>query len=96
MLLIAFVDVKKENNMFLCSSSQPMPQSGSALSFPEALGVVGVVLPDTNPLLSMVTLVGAAVATGNAIIIIPSKKNPLSSLEFIQVSLKMLREEENI
>uniref|UniRef100_A0A8D3B6Q7 Aldehyde dehydrogenase 16 family, member A1 n=1 Tax=Scophthalmus maximus TaxID=52904 RepID=A0A8D3B6Q7_SCOMX len=63
----------------------PMPQSGSAFSIPEALGVVGLVLPDKNPLLSMVTLLGAAIATGNAVIMVPSQKYPLAALAFIQV-----------
>ncbi|KAI3359371.1 hypothetical protein L3Q82_002874 [Scortum barcoo] len=63
----------------------PMPQSGSALSLPEALGVVGVVLPDKNPLLSMVTLLGAGIANGNALIMVPSQKYPLPALAFIQV-----------
>ncbi|XP_069381084.1 aldehyde dehydrogenase family 16 member A1 [Paralichthys olivaceus] len=63
----------------------PMPQSGSALSIPEALGVVGIVLPDKSPLLSMVTLLGAALATGNAVIMVPSQKSPLAALAFIQV-----------
>ncbi|KAK5856811.1 hypothetical protein PBY51_008381 [Eleginops maclovinus] len=62
-----------------------LPLSGSALSLPEALGVVGVVLPDKNPLLSMVTLLGAAIAYGNAVILIPSEKSPLPALTFIQV-----------
>lgn len=65
-----------------------MPQSGSALSFPEALGVVGVVLPDNNPLLSMVTLLGAAIATGNAVVMVPCQKYPLPALAFIQVRVK--------
>ncbi|XP_034150993.1 aldehyde dehydrogenase family 16 member A1 isoform X2 [Esox lucius] len=63
----------------------PVPQSGSALSIPEALGVVGVVLPDSSPLLSMVSLLVAAVAMGNAVVMVPSPKNPLPALEFIQV-----------
>ncbi|KAM6957463.1 aldehyde dehydrogenase family 16 member A1 [Aplochiton taeniatus] len=63
----------------------PVPQSGSALSVPEALGVVGVVLPDTKPLLSLVTLLGATIAMGNAAIMVPSEKYPLPALEFIQV-----------
>ncbi|XP_042183801.1 aldehyde dehydrogenase family 16 member A1-like [Oncorhynchus tshawytscha] len=62
-----------------------VPQSGSALSIPEALGVVGVVLPDSSPLLSMVSLLAAAVAMGNAVIMVPSPKYPLPALEFIQV-----------
>uniref|UniRef100_A0A672G192 Aldehyde dehydrogenase domain-containing protein n=1 Tax=Salarias fasciatus TaxID=181472 RepID=A0A672G192_SALFA len=65
--------------------SLPMPKSGSALSFPEALGVVGVILPDKHPLLSMATLLGAAIATGNAVILVPSEKYPLPVLSFIQV-----------
>ncbi|CAB1341414.1 unnamed protein product [Coregonus sp. 'balchen'] len=63
----------------------PVPQSGSALSIPEALGVVGVVLPDSSPLLSMVSLLAAAVAMGNAVVMVPSPKYPLPALEFIQV-----------
>lgn len=65
---------------------QPMPNSGSALSVPEALGVMGVVLPDYNPLLSMVTVLGATIATGNAVVMVPSQKYPLPVLAFIKVS----------
>ncbi|XP_057717220.1 aldehyde dehydrogenase family 16 member A1 [Corythoichthys intestinalis] len=63
----------------------PLPQSGSGFSIPEALGVVGVVLPDKQPLLAMVTLLGAALASGNAIIMVPSQEYPLPALTFIQV-----------
>ncbi|XP_067427205.1 aldehyde dehydrogenase family 16 member A1 [Thunnus thynnus] len=63
----------------------PVPQSGSALSIPEALGVVGVILPDKNPLLSMVTLLGAVIATGNAVVMVPSQRYPLPTLAFVQV-----------
>ncbi|KAL0993593.1 hypothetical protein UPYG_G00110230 [Umbra pygmaea] len=62
-----------------------LPLSGSALSIPEALGVVGVVLPDSSPLLSMVSLLAVAVAMGNAVVMVPSPKYPLPALEFIQV-----------
>uniref|UniRef100_A0A672KGJ8 Aldehyde dehydrogenase 16 family, member A1 n=1 Tax=Sinocyclocheilus grahami TaxID=75366 RepID=A0A672KGJ8_SINGR len=61
------------------------PQSGSALSTPEALGVLGVILPNSKPLLSLVSLLGPAVAMGNAVIMVPSEKYPLPALEFIQV-----------
>lgn len=67
-----------------------MPQSGSALSLPEALGVMGVLLPDESPLLSLVTVLGAAITTGNAIILVPSQKYPLPALAFVQVSDRML------
>ncbi|XP_059414141.1 aldehyde dehydrogenase family 16 member A1 isoform X3 [Carassius carassius] len=62
-----------------------LPQSGSALLTPEALGVLGVILPKTKPLLSLVSLLGAALAIGNAVIVVPSEKYPLPALEFIQV-----------
>jgi len=65
--------------------SQAVPQAGSALSLPQALGVVGVVLPDNQPLLSLVTLLGAAVAMGNAVIMVPSQRYPIPALTFIQV-----------
>ncbi|XP_060758360.1 aldehyde dehydrogenase family 16 member A1 isoform X2 [Neoarius graeffei] len=62
-----------------------LPQTGSALSTPEALGVVGVVLPDSKPLLSMVSVLGATVSMGNAVIMVPSEKFPLPALDFIPV-----------
>lgn len=62
-----------------------LPQSGSALSTPEALGVLGVILPNSKPLLSLVSLFGAAVAMGNAVVMVPSEKYPLPALKFIQV-----------
>ncbi|KAB5553526.1 hypothetical protein PHYPO_G00039670 [Pangasianodon hypophthalmus] len=62
-----------------------LPHTGSALSTPEALGVVGVVLPDTKPLLSMVSVLGATVSMGNAIVMVPSEKFPLPALDFIPV-----------
>ncbi|KAJ8251073.1 hypothetical protein GJAV_G00216950 [Gymnothorax javanicus] len=64
---------------------QSLPQSGSALSFPEPIGVMGVVLPDRSPLLSLVSLLGAALSMGNAVVLVPSEKYPLPALEFIQV-----------
>uniref|UniRef100_A0A3B5MLY7 Aldehyde dehydrogenase 16 family, member A1 n=1 Tax=Xiphophorus couchianus TaxID=32473 RepID=A0A3B5MLY7_9TELE len=65
--------------------SPPMTQSGAALSFPEPLGVVGIVLPDDAPLLSLVTVLGAAIATGNAVVMVPSQRFPLPALAFVQV-----------
>lgn len=64
---------------------QFLPQSGSALSMCEPIGVIGVVLPDSRPLLPLVSLLGAAVAMGNAIVMVPSEKYPLPALDFIQV-----------
>ena len=66
-------------------SFQAVPQAGSALSLPQALGVVGVILPDNKPLLSLATLLGAAVAMGNAVVMVPSQRYPVPALTFIQV-----------
>ncbi|KAJ0001522.1 hypothetical protein NQD34_006542 [Periophthalmus magnuspinnatus] len=63
----------------------PVPHSGSALSIPDPLGVLGIVLPDKRPLLSTVTLLGAAIATGNAVVMVPSQKYPIPTLMLIQV-----------
>lgn len=63
----------------------PVPQSGSALSIADPQGVIGIVLPDKSPLLSTVTVLGAAIATGNAVVMVPSQKYPLPTLTFIQV-----------
>ena len=49
--------------------------------------MVGIVLPDSSPLLSLVSLLGASVAMGNAVVMVPSQKYPLPALEFIQVCL---------
>lgn len=65
--------------------SPQIPKSGSALTFPDALGVVGVVLPEKQTLLSMVSLLGAAIVAGNAVVMVPSEKYPLPVLAFIQV-----------
>uniref|UniRef100_A0AAV2KF71 Aldehyde dehydrogenase domain-containing protein n=1 Tax=Knipowitschia caucasica TaxID=637954 RepID=A0AAV2KF71_KNICA len=64
--------------------SLPVPHSGTALSLADPLGVIGIVLPDRSPLLSAVTLLGAAIATGNAVIMVPSQKYPLPTLMLIQ------------
>ncbi|XP_018619908.2 aldehyde dehydrogenase family 16 member A1 [Scleropages formosus] len=65
--------------------AQALPQSGMALCLPEPLGVIGAVLPDAKPLLSLISLLGAAVAAGNAVVMVPSEKSPLPALEFVQV-----------
>ncbi|RXN33691.1 aldehyde dehydrogenase family 16 member A1 [Labeo rohita] len=68
-----------------CDKEQAGTPSGTALSTPEALGVLGVILPNSKPLLSLVSLLGAAIAMGNAVVMVPSEKYPLPALEFIQV-----------
>lgn len=51
----------------------------------EPLGIIGIVCPNENPLLSMVTMMAAAIAAGNRAVIVPSEKYPLLATDFYQV-----------
>uniref|UniRef100_A0A4D5RDE0 Aldehyde dehydrogenase domain-containing protein n=1 Tax=Ixodes scapularis TaxID=6945 RepID=A0A4D5RDE0_IXOSC len=55
------------------------------MSIKEPLGVVGVVCSDSAPLLSFVTLVAAALATGNTVVALASQSSPLSALHMCEV-----------
>ena len=55
----------------------------------EPVGVIGIACPDNYPLLGFVSLFAPAVIRGNAIIIVPSEKYPLSALDLYQVNKKM-------
>ncbi|KAG0423980.1 hypothetical protein HPB47_000263 [Ixodes persulcatus] len=59
--------------------------SGGVMSIKEPLGVIGVVCSDSAPLLSFVTLVAAALATGNTVVAVASQSSPLSALHMCEV-----------
>ena len=63
----------------------PTPFRNVTLAMPEPLGVLGIVCPDERPLLAPLTLVGAALAMGNALILVPSQTHPLSTTDLYQV-----------
>jgi acyl-CoA reductase-like NAD-dependent aldehyde dehydrogenase len=58
------------------------PVAGPYFDFtiPEPVGVVGVVAPDTPPLLGFVSLVAPAVCAGNAVVALASETNPLVAI----------------
>jgi aldehyde dehydrogenase (NAD+) len=58
---------------------------GVVMALHEPLGVIGIACPDESPLLAFVSLVGPAVARGNAVVVIPSAAHPLSATDFYQV-----------
>ncbi|OYV71761.1 MAG: hypothetical protein B7Z72_06245 [Gemmatimonadetes bacterium 21-71-4] len=62
-----------------------VPIRGVALAMHEPIGVIGIRCPDDYPLLGFVSLVAPAVATGNAVIAIPSTPHPLSATDFYSV-----------
>ena len=53
----------------------------------ESVGVIGVVCPETCPLLGFVSLMAPAVARGNAVVMVPSERWPLAGLAFHQVGV---------
>ena len=62
-----------------------VPIRGVALAMNEPIGVVGIACPAEYPLLGFVSLVAPAVATGNAVVVIPSEPHPLSATDFYSV-----------
>lgn len=61
------------------------PMRGVALAMNEAMGVMGIVCPDEQPLLSFISLMAPAMAMGNASVIVPSTLYPLAATDFYQV-----------
>ncbi|MBW8360783.1 MAG: aldehyde dehydrogenase family protein [Kaistella sp.] len=55
------------------------------LAMPEAVGVMGIICPDENPLLGFISTVIPAIATGNKVVVIPSEKHPFSATDFYQI-----------
>ena len=55
------------------------------LAMPEAIGVMGIVCPDENPLLGFISTVIPAIAMGNKVVVIPSEKQPFSATDFYQI-----------
>ncbi len=62
-----------------------VPQRNVTLAVPEAMGVIAMLMPDDQPLLAPITLAGTALAMGNAMVIVPSPKHPLSATDLYQV-----------
>jgi aldehyde dehydrogenase (NAD+) len=61
------------------------PYRNVTLAMNEPMGVIGMLMPDDHPLLALATLAGAALAMGNAMVVVPSPKHPLSATDLYQV-----------
>jgi aldehyde dehydrogenase (NAD+) len=61
------------------------PFRGLALAMNEPVGVVGIVLPEEPGLLAFVSLVGTAIAAGNAVVAVPSMAQALIATDLYQV-----------
>ncbi|RMD46637.1 MAG: aldehyde dehydrogenase family protein [Alphaproteobacteria bacterium] len=62
-----------------------VPLRGTVLAMREPQGVIGVLCPDEAPLLGLVSVIGPAVATGNAVVAVPSQDAPLVATDFYQL-----------
>jgi len=58
---------------------------GTVISLHEPVGIIGVICPDNNPLLSFVSLMAPAIAKSNSVVMVPSEKYPLPALSLYQV-----------
>jgi aldehyde dehydrogenase (NAD+) len=62
-----------------------VPIRGVTLAMNEPLGVVGVICPEENPLLGLVSLAAPLIAMGNTCVLIPSASSPNIAANFYQV-----------
>ncbi len=63
----------------------PVTQTDFNITYPEPMGVVGLVCPETPSLLALVSKIFPAIASGNAVIAVPSEKFPLAAAILIEV-----------
>ena len=63
----------------------PVPFRNVTLAMPEPWGVLGIVCPPEQPLLSFISLVAPALALGNRLIVVPSWRYPLVITDLYQV-----------
>jgi aldehyde dehydrogenase (NAD+) len=61
------------------------PMHGITVALNEAIGVIGIVCPNENPLLGFISLVAPAIAVGNRVVVVPSEAHPLSVTDLYQV-----------
>jgi aldehyde dehydrogenase (NAD+) len=61
------------------------PFRNVTLAMPEPWGVLGIVCPETNPLLGFMSLVLPGIALGNAVVAIPSARYPFAATDLYQV-----------
>ena len=66
-------------------SVQETTLKGVTMQTNEPVGVIGVVCPESSPLLAFCSLVGAAVVRGNAVVVVPSEAGALIATDLYQV-----------
>ena len=66
-------------------STKGVPLRGIALAMNEPVGIIGALAPDDTPLLAPTTLLAAAIAMGNRIVLAPSQAAPLAATDLYQI-----------
>ena len=61
------------------------PAGRIVFAMPEPIGVLGLVCPQSHPLLGLVSMIAPAIAVGNTVVVIPSEEAPLVATDFYQV-----------
>jgi len=61
------------------------PYRGVTLALPEPIGIIGLVAPDNQPLLSAISLIAPAIAMGNRVVYIPGERYQNIILELVSV-----------
>jgi acyl-CoA reductase-like NAD-dependent aldehyde dehydrogenase len=69
----------------LFSSVNPVASPHFNFTFPEPTGVVGVICPDTPPLLALAGLIAPAILSGNAVVVLASEQHPLPAVAFAEI-----------
>lgn len=69
----------------LVGTVNPVQAGYFNFSIPEAMGIVGILLPDELPLLSLVSNICPVIVSGNSCVIIASENSPLPALTFSEV-----------
>jgi len=62
-----------------------VPIRGVALQMNEPIGVVAVAAPEESPLLGFISAIAPLIATGNAVVAVPSEAHPLSATDLYTV-----------
>ena len=62
-----------------------VPFRNITLAMPEPWGVLGVVCPPEDPLLSFISLIAPGLALGNRLVVVPSHRFPLIVTDFYQI-----------
>jgi acyl-CoA reductase-like NAD-dependent aldehyde dehydrogenase len=69
----------------ILSSVNPVASNHFNFSVLQAIGVVSIIAPSTQPLLGLVSVIAPVIVGGNTCIVLSSEYNPMASISFAEV-----------